>query len=169
MSTFPTASAGNPRFVRITFCIVSCVIAGNVLTGCGRKVGDVSGSVQYQGKIVTSGFVTAIGADGIPKQTEITEDGSYRLEKVPAGEVTFLVSSPHLEASKNPRKSPPRVNPDTGQVIPTIEEEPTSTENQRKTWRQLPAFYSDITKTPLKHTIAPGPNTLDLKLEKESP
>jgi hypothetical protein len=137
------------------------------LTGCGPKVGNVDGKVYYKGKVVSSGFVTAISTDGTLVRSEIAEDGSYKLEKVPQGDATFMVTSPPLEAKNNPRKTGPRLNPETGKPIeggpPSAA--PVATETQRKNWRELPARYSDQAKSNLKYNVTMGPNSYDLKLE----
>jgi len=164
----PMADRPGPRaFGRLVFCSAVTVLVVSLLAGCGKRVGDVTGKVQYQGTPVTSGMVTVIGAGGVPLRGDIAEDGSYTVQKVPVGEATFLVSSPYLEASKNPRPAPPRVNPETGEQIKaeSAGAEPAATDFQKKSWRQLPASYSDITKNLLKYPVTAGPNTIDLKLE----
>src|SRR5437879_6571029 len=89
------------------------LFAVGVLPGCGRGVGDVSGTVYLKDKVVTSGTVTMIAADGVPRQTEIAENGAYRIERVPAGEVKVVVVSPPIGAKKPLRPPVKRGEPDT--------------------------------------------------------
>jgi hypothetical protein len=137
------------------------LLALNLLPGCGPGVAEVSGKVYYKGKIITSGQVTMIGNDGIPKYSEIAEDGSYQIPGVSAGEVKIAVSSPALDASKG-RPLPKRPGDDGRK---TDDPGANATENQKKTWREIPIVYSDITKSNLKHTVTRGANTYDIKLD----
>jgi hypothetical protein len=137
------------------------LLALNFIAGCGAGVGEVSGKVYYKGKIITSGQVAMIGDDGIPKYSEIAEDGSYRIPSVPVGEVKITVSSPPLDASKG--RTPPKRPGDEGRK--TDDPGANATENQKKTWREIPIVYSDITKSNLKYTVTRGANTHDIKLD----
>ena len=59
-------------------------------TGCssGPQFGTIFGSVTLDGKPVTAGFVTFIGkTGGTPVTGPIGENGTYRVEGVPVGEV----------------------------------------------------------------------------------
>src|SRR5262245_11452234 len=161
----PRVNPGHPQFAvrssaaRLVVAALP-VLALSLLAGCGAKSGDVSGKVYYKGKVVTSGFVTMVGSDGTPRNSEIAEDGSYQVLKVPVGEAKVAVSSPAFEVSKGFRPAPKR------EGAPANEEAgATLTENQKKTWVAIPIRYSDITKSDLKHTVTAGANTKDIKLD----
>lgn len=141
---------------------VLAVLATSLLPGCGPGYGDVSGKVYYKDKVVTSGFVTLIGQDGLPKQGEISEDGSYQISRVIAGEVKILVASPNPDPSKG-RPLPKRNVP--GGREPEPEAGSTLTEKQRKSWREIPLRYQDPDQSGLKYTVTTGANTYDIKLE----
>jgi hypothetical protein len=147
------------RFAGFTFTFAGAIL----LAGCGTKVGDVSGSVQYKGKAITSGTVTMVGKDGVPVQTEIAEDGTYKLKGVSVGEVTIAVASPPLQESKAPRKVE-RKDPNTGKSIETKSGERIASQGQKDSWRAIPIEYSDITLGKLKTTISTGQNNHDIKL-----
>jgi hypothetical protein len=123
-------------------------------------VGNVKGNVYYQDKVVTSGFVTLIGNDGVARNSEIAEDGSYQIAQLRPGKVKVMVSSPPVDASKG-RAAPKR--PDVG--LPRVEEPFFATDHQKKTWRELPFVYADPAKTTLTFTVQAGANTHDIKLE----
>ena len=142
-------------------------LAIGLLSGCGPKVNDVSGTVTYQNKVVTSGMVTMVGVDGVPMQAEIKEDGSYLLKGVGVGEVKVVVSSPPLAAQKGAKKVG-RIDPDTGKpmVSKGTEVADNVTQHQKDTWRAIPIRYSDITQTNLRYTVTAGPsNTHEIKLD----
>ena len=151
---------------RLATSIGCFIVMLALVPGCGPKAGDVTGSVVYKDKPVTSGTVTMVGKDGNPVQTEIKEDGKYELRGVPVGEVRIAVSSPSLTPQKGGRKIE-RIDPNTGEKLETkgLEEGLPGTELQRKTWRAIPLKYSDITQSDLKHTVTPGPNTYEIRLE----
>jgi hypothetical protein len=134
----------------------ACVLLWTtLLVGCGgASVGDVSGRVEHQGKLVTSGSVVFVGSDRQPKQGAIQPDGTYTVLQVPVGEARVAIHSP-----------------DPGEV-PTIVQDPNDKRPPRKTprlgdrskWFPLPPEYGDHEKSGLKATIIAGDNTYDLKL-----
>jgi hypothetical protein len=135
-------------------------LALSLVPGCGPGVGDVSGKVFFKGKEVTSGFVTMVGQDGIPKNSNIAEDGSYRIAGLPVGEVKIVVRSPAVDPAKSNRPPPKREG-----VEAREEAGPMFTENQKKTWRELPIQYADITRTELRCTVNPGSNAHNIELK----
>jgi hypothetical protein len=159
------ARRGLRPLVRLALGATLTVFALSLFAGCGPPVGEVRGKVYHKGKVVTSGFVTVVGIDGLPKQSEIAEDGSFRVQKVPLGEVTIVVTSPPLEKKNAPRQRPTRVDPETGKPIAATETPELGTEYQRKTWRELPLHYSDITKSKLNYSVTGPVNTYEIKLE----
>jgi hypothetical protein len=146
-----------------SFAVALTLTALSLLPGCGGT-GEISGKVYYKDKVVTSGFVTLVSSDGVARNSEITEDGSYRIPRVPAGEAKIAVSSPPLDPSKGSRPMPKRTPPKDVKAAPP-EEGPTFTENQKKTWREIPAHYSDITKSRQTFTVTSGANSHDIKLD----
>ena len=65
-----------------------------VAPGCGPRTGTAAGKVTYQGKPVVWGSVTLRAADGSLHQAGINLDGTYRVDRVPAGPAQVGVSSP---------------------------------------------------------------------------
>jgi hypothetical protein len=154
------------RIVRLACGAALTFLAVGLFTGCSRPVGEVSGSVYFKEKVVTSGSVTMVGADGVPKRAEIAEDGSFVLAGVPVGEATIAVSSPPFDPKKGTREPPTRVDPETGKPIATPNTQARiATDEQRRTWREIPVHFSDVTKSNLKYTVTTGPNSHDIKLE----
>jgi hypothetical protein len=151
--TLPAARPGLRAAAALT------LLALGLVPGCGPAVGDVRGKVFYQGKEVTSGTITMVGADGIPRNSEIAEDGSYQISKVRVGEAKVLVRSPAPDPAKSSRPPPKR----EGAPVPE-ESRATFTDHQKKTWRDIPIHYADVTRTQAKCTVAPGSNAIDIKL-----
>jgi hypothetical protein len=84
-----------------------CVLALFLLVGTSGclKSGKITGKVTYDGKPVTVGIVSFHPDKGKAVETEIAEDGTFTLEKVPAGPGTFTVStSAQAKERKNLRQ-----------------------------------------------------------------
>jgi hypothetical protein len=61
------------------------------LTGCGRGVGEVSGTVRCNGRPLPFGTIQFLGTDGLPRAGAIGPDGSYSVQ-VPVGTAKVIVS-----------------------------------------------------------------------------
>src|SRR4051794_22586118 len=67
------------------------------LSGCGAS-GSVSGKVSYKGTMLKGGTVTFHSPMGKASAVaQIGEDGSYTIEKVPAGDVKICVDTKMLD------------------------------------------------------------------------
>src|SRR5207245_10741824 len=86
------AQPGRHSLALRLLCAALTYLALALLPGCGPGVGDLSGTVYYKNKVVTSGFVVVVGSDGLTKHSEIAENGSYAIVGVPAGEIKIAVS-----------------------------------------------------------------------------
>lgn len=74
---------------------VRLVVVGSLLmmltSGCGKKDGNVTGTVTYKGKSLTHGTVVFHGVDGIPVNGIIDEAGKYEAKGIPPGETLVTV------------------------------------------------------------------------------
>jgi hypothetical protein len=61
------------------------------LTGCGSGLGEVSGTVRYNGQPLPGGTIQFLGPDGVPCAGTIQPDGTYAV-RVPPGEAKVIVS-----------------------------------------------------------------------------
>ena len=59
--------------------------------GCSKPPGTVSGRVSYKGKDLSYGTIVFVSQDNQVKQGAIDEDGSYKIENVPAGPAKVAV------------------------------------------------------------------------------
>jgi len=126
------------------------VIGCALLAGCGGGRGDLSGTVTYGGKAITSGSVTALGSDGIARTGSIEKDGSYSVKGVAAGDVKLSVASPDpVTTQKKARKK-------NEAVVPV----------DKTGWVPISDKYGDIEKSGLNCTVQANTDTkfnIDLK------
>jgi hypothetical protein len=87
------------------------IVVPLLLAGCdgGPPMGDVSGKVTYEGKIVEIGDITFIPVDGkTPTAGAPIENGQYRA-RVPVGLMKVSISAPRVVGKKklyNSKDSP---------------------------------------------------------------
>jgi hypothetical protein len=97
--------SGNLRAVR---WVVSglCVCLGLTAAGCGGTA-TVSGKVSYKGTPLTGGVVLFVADQKGTYRSEIGEDGSYRIDKVPTGPWKIAVDTSMAQAPPAGQKGPP--------------------------------------------------------------
>src|SRR5258707_15505439 len=77
-------------YTRILLFLLLSLLA----TGCGEGIGNVTGTVTYKGKPLPAGtvvFTTKEGAQGFV--SDIGNDGTYSVSRIPAGDVTITVKT----------------------------------------------------------------------------
>jgi hypothetical protein len=94
------------------------LLLGVSVAGCGPGKGEVSGTVRYKGRPLSSGTIQFLGPDGVPCAATIQPDGSFAAQ-VTAGEAKVIVScvdeprltglTKQLAAGGPGRAAPPRV------------------------------------------------------------
>ena len=125
----------------------SCsILVFTLLIGCQGK-GDLSGKVTYKEKPVLVGSVLAVGSDGIPKSCVI-ENGGYRIEGLPAGEIKLSVSSPNPAQQRVAQRKP-----GAGATSAT-----------NKEWYAIPEKYAAFETSGLTATVR-GRTNHDIKLD----
>lgn len=68
------------------------------VTGCGKGVGDVSGTVNYKGSPLKGGFVTLVNTESGPSFTgTINDDGTFVLNGVVSGDYKVCVDTESLK------------------------------------------------------------------------
>ena len=127
-----------------------CLLAIGLLAGCngGSRLGEVSGTVTYDGKPLEHGSIAFVPLDGNgPSGGGAITDGKYKAEKVPVGATKVRIRGAlitgKMEMSYDSNRPPPI----------------TSTE-------LLPAKYSDANTTELRYDVQPGSQTKDFELAK---
>jgi hypothetical protein len=121
----------------IAFRVATCLLAAVALTtvagcGCSPSVGQINGTVSFDGKRLHSGTVTFIGADGKEAYGPISPDGEYRVSGVAVGEARIsVVSRPAVpEGLRNfpnpagPFAGGPTAPPEEDVIIPSRYSDP---------------------------------------------
>jgi len=148
--------------------VVFLAVAALGTTGCGQKLGTVTGKVTVknagQVTLVKGGMVTFVSTAGkASKATEIKEDGTYTIDKIPVGEVKICVDTKGLKppagyTTGTPKYAPPKDASTTGYTPP----DPTA---KYKLYVPIPPRYAETETTPLTYTVVPGNQPHDITLE----
>ena len=131
------------------------VLAACGAAGCSGDSGTVSGKVvKADGTVVKGGDISFITKDGHAANADIQENGSYRAEKVPLGDVKITVSTKKYKPVTNAIT----YQPPPGQNAPNQAGDP---EEAKRRYVQIPDDYADLDRTPLSYTVKPGDQTYD--------
>jgi hypothetical protein len=131
------------------------LLALPLATGCGGQTkGTVSGKVTYQGKPLSSGFVTFVLEKGSPLHSDIQSDGSYRMDNVPVGTVKIGIQP--KSASNQPS---PSAMPRDPREFAKIKKE--STERGMP----IPPKYTDPNRSELTYVVTKGQQQHDIALK----
>ena len=139
-----------------------------MLAGCGGdpdlpKLGRVSGTVKYKGQPVTKGLVTFVPAGGAGAQTgqsatgEIGPDGSFTLSTFENNDGAVL--GEHIVVVQS-RIDDPALE---GQGMPIPDARGRLKIKPSK--HLVPEKYGMAAKSPLRHTVVEGNNTVPIDLE----
>ena len=132
-----------------------------VAVGCGSSTGTISGKVYYKDAPLKGGRVTFVSKDKkVSRFDDIKEDGSYKIEKMPAGEARIAVDTSNLKPSPGMNRPPPP----KGANVPPGYNPPTS-EDKAKRYVEIPAQYADADKSGLTYTVKGGSQPYDIKLK----
>ena len=130
------------------FCFAAFFFAAMLLAGCGSPMGEVSGTVKYDSKLIENGSIRFEAADGTtPTAGAMIKNGEYTA-RVPVGAMKVTISSAKVVGKKK-----------------LYANDPNSPE-QDLTKEVLPDKYSDTKKTELKFDVHSGANPKDWDLAK---
>jgi len=132
-----------------SFCAVLSLV---LLGGCGAPQAQITGTVTFEDRPVTSGTVMAVGKDGVPHYGQIAENGRFLVASVPPGAVQWAVTSPDPSAEIVPLPAP-------GQPLP-----PDRASTDAK-WFPIPDRYAITSRADLQSNAQPGPNQFDIRLK----
>ena len=132
------------------FLTILSLFLGLPLLGCGPSVTEVSGTVTFKDRRLTSGSVIFVGQDGESSSSAIAEDGSYRIENAPLGPVRIAVAS-------HPRVPPGLMN-SPGKA-------PASREDAKDSTVKIPQRYDDHETSGLAYTVERGSHTFNIDLK----
>ncbi|HEY1603413.1 MAG TPA: hypothetical protein VGG64_27665 [Pirellulales bacterium] len=117
------------------------------------STGDVSGTVTFGDRPVTSGTVMAVGKDGVPHYGDIAATGDYKIEKLPRGKIIWAVTSPDPTAAIVPR--PPFDQPSI--TAP-------ATPKPHGAWFPIPDRYTLTSLADLRCELQSSSQRYDIKL-----
>ncbi len=156
--------------------------------GCSSE-GSISGKVIYQNKPLTGGIVLFTSPDGGSSTSNIAEDGSYTIPKMPTGPVKIAVDthsaqgpqapqgmgtkskmgmSGKMPTTKAPKAGPPGgMQPPKGADIPSaMSETPLyNTPPKRPPAEKIPENYADPDASGLTYTVLKGPQVFNIELK----
>jgi hypothetical protein len=133
------------------------------LGGCGGgpPTGTVSGTVTLDGQPLKTGTVTFVTSENRQYHGTIQE-GAYRVEKVPIGEVKIAISVP--TPPPMPKGVPQgQFGPPKGAGAP---EEALKAYSGGGQYIQIPSHYTDPERSGLRYEVKPGSQTYDIPLKK---
>lgn len=151
---------GRLRLAAPGFCLLVCLAA----TGCGGK-GSVTGKVSYKGEPLGGGTVLFYSEGQGTASSPIGPDGSYKVDKVPAGEVKIGVETKSVKPAANfNRPAMPTPPPDAlpKDAAASIYGPPSQPMGK---FVAIPDSYADPKSSGLTYTVKPGPQPYDIDLK----
>jgi len=143
----PRRRYGGVLLVLLLFC--------SLAAGCAKPKGSISGKVTYQGKPLTTGFVTFTPEKGPAVTSPIDGEGNYRVEKVPVGAAKISVTAVSGTNTESLRKvSNPK---DPKEMMKALKPESTGL--------KIPLTYNDPDQSGLTYTVQQGPQEHDIQLK----
>jgi hypothetical protein len=127
-----------------------------ILSGCGQKVTEVTGTVKMTGQPVTLGEISFIGEDGRLDTSQI-QNGAYALHRAPVGKVKITVKSIQPVPYVN-RRGGMKNAPDSGEALRT----PESESNAKNV--EVPKKYNDADTTDLTYEVKSGKQEYNIDL-----
>jgi hypothetical protein len=163
-------NTGDFPMARKQRALVGFVLSASFLTlaGCGNS-NSVSGKITIGDKVVRGGNVTFFKADGSGGSgtSRIEQDGSYTIEKLPAGDYKIAVETKSMKPNDKAAAHVPALPKDAS---PEAVEEykkrfPSNLEEKRKLYVPIPDLYGDPKTSGLTFTIAAGKNDHNIELK----
>lgn len=140
-----------PRGQKIIAMLLAGSLSATVASCGGNKIGNVTGTVTFQGKPLPGGYVEfyCLSADGrilTQKTGAISDEGVYSVVNVPVGDVKITVQEPPgaLEANMTQKGGMPK---------------------RARSAVTLPPKYQSVEQTDLKYTVTPGKQKYDVVMK----
>lgn len=134
-----------PNFVR--FGTAATMVLLLFVAGCGKRTGDVTGTVSYRGEPLPSGNVTFFDKSNQVVGNSAITAGKYRIRNLPAGTVTITVTS-----------APPPNKVKKG--MPPPDKDAAAADGNAT----IPSMYGSPEKSGLTYQVKPGPQKHPIEL-----
>jgi hypothetical protein len=126
------------RFVALVALSLSVLIA----SGCGEKVGTISGEVKLKDKAVAEGTISFLSQVGKKKSVQgPIKDGKYTVSNVPVGDAIITIQGPPAKVPFGTKVTPTKAKP------------------------AIPPKYADPKTSGLKYTVVAGEQEHPITLE----
>jgi hypothetical protein len=128
------------------------------MAGCGQSTGTLKGKVSINGTQLKGGKISFYCADGRSFLTEIQEDGSYIIAKLPPGKAKICVDTSQLNpaTSRSYKYSAPPGK---------MKDVPASKAPGIERYVEIPAKYANPETTDLSIEITPGSKQHDVEMK----
>jgi len=148
------------RPLRLVFLVLLCLLLPAV-SGCGKRLFEVKGTVTYKNAPLKLGTVQFLGSDGLTYVGEIQPNGTYSA-KVITGSVKLMVNCVDDSALVAYTKALSQAGrgSDKGGKPPAPPKLPPS-----GNFSLIPEKYNDFNGSGLSTTVSANPTTYDIKLD----
>jgi hypothetical protein len=156
---------------RVAVVLLTLVSLSLLCAGCSNYGGEVSGRVTMDGKMVQTGHVIITSDNGLSAQGQITDDGTYTVQRPPKGKckVTVISTPPGQllgggglsggvgstatggKGAGGDETKQPEIPTGSGKKIEYIE---------------IPAKYGDVKSTPFSIDITSSSQTFNIDMKK---
>ena len=140
---------------RYGYILLTGLLVGTLLPGCGKPKGSVSGQVTFNGTPLKSGFVTFLPEKGAAVDSPIDSEGKYSVKNVPVGKAKISIRSQagtsqeafsQIKDPKNPKEMMQALKP-------------------KPSGQMLPQNYNDPDKSGLTFEVKQGPQEHNIELK----
>jgi hypothetical protein len=145
------------RIIRKRWRFAFVILTLSLAAGCGASNGEVTGTVSYNGSNLKGGTISFVSASGGQSITApIQQDGTYKIEKMPTGEVKVVVETKSLEKRASAHEySPPSDAVGTKGFHA----------HDGREFVAIPRKYEILESTDLTYTVVKGKQKKDFTLE----
>ena len=149
--------------------LLTVAVLWSLLSGCGPtgpEMGQVTGSITFDGNVVPAGNVQFWPESGRPARGSIAEDGTYSLTTFGKDDGAIVGSHRVTIQATQVSDQGPAVGSTAEEIAHYSQKNAKRIRASRVKWI-VPQRYSEVDTTPLVATVVSGANIIDFNLEKE--
>ena len=145
--------------VGLLVCMVGCGPAG-------PDMGQVTGSVSFEGLPVTAGTVQFWPESGRPSRATISEDGTYELTTFESNDGALVGEHRVTIKATQQSQSAPKLESTAAEIAHYSQKGAKPIRASRVKWL-VPEKYSEVDTSPLVATVESGVNNIDFEIGKD--